>query len=84
MATTSRRSVRGSVSEAARADPVCFLRERCEGRVEPTAMLRSIPFVSMSSPASSVDVRRETGDTRELPRQGSAPDSAPGTGPASA
>jgi hypothetical protein len=79
MATTSRRSVRGSVSEAARADPVYFLRERCEGRVKPTAMLRSIPFVSMPSPASGVDTRRETGD-----RQGSAPDSAPGTGPASA
>lgn len=84
MATTSRRSVQGSVSEAARADPVCLLRERREGRVKPTAMLRSIPFASMSSPASGVGMRRQAGDTRELPRQGSAPDSAPGTGSASA
>jgi hypothetical protein len=84
MATTSRRSVQGSVSEAARADPVCLLRERREGRVKPTAMLRSIPFASMSSPPSGVDMRQETGDTRELPQLGSAPDPAPVTGPASA
>ena len=84
MATNQRRSVQISVSEAGRGEPVSLLRERHESRVKAYAMLRSIPFASMSSPASGVGMRRQAGDTRELPRQGSAPDSAPGTGSASA
>ena len=63
MATNQRRSVQISVSEAGQGEPVSLLRERHESRVKAYAMLRSIPFASMSSPAFGVDMRQETGDS---------------------